>query len=130
MRWPSLVAVCALLCSASAPASAQTSTDVGVVGIPGSASQSGGGWTVSGSGADIWGTSDSFQFVHVPSSLTSAIEARVMDLQDTGTFAKAGVMLRASTAAGAATIILDVRPNGAVEYMFRPHDGQPMEFIR
>jgi len=110
-------------------ASAQTSTDVGAVGIPGSATQSGGTWTVSGSGANIWGTSDSFQFVHVTSSVTSAVEARVVDLQNTDTFAKAGVMVRASTAAGAATIVLDVRPNGAVEYMARYVDDSPMQFI-
>jgi hypothetical protein len=118
------------LCSVAGVASAQTSTDVGEVGIPGSATQSGGTWTVSGSGANIWGTSDSFQFVHVTSSVTSAIEARVVDLQNTDAFAKAGVMLRASTAAGAATIVLDVRPNGAVEYMARHVDGSPIEFIR
>jgi hypothetical protein len=31
-----------------------TSTDVGSVGIAGSATQSNGSWTVQGSGADIW----------------------------------------------------------------------------
>ena len=131
MRSASLVGVCALLCSAlSGAASAQTSTDVGTVGIAGSASQSDGTWTVSGSGADIWGTSDSFQFVHVTGASNWAIEARVMDLQDTNTFAKAGVMLRASTAADAAAIILDVRPNGLIEYMKRAAGGRSMEVIK
>jgi acid phosphatase len=40
--------------------------DVGVTGQAGSASFASGTFTVSGSGADIWGTSDAFQFVYQP----------------------------------------------------------------
>jgi hypothetical protein len=84
---------------------------------------------VQGSGADIWGTADSFHFVHQTSSDVGAAQALVVDLQNTNTFAKAGVMVRSSLAPNAATAILDVRPNGALEFMVRPTDGAPMRFI-
>ncbi|HXD74729.1 MAG TPA: hypothetical protein VN628_13370, partial [Vicinamibacterales bacterium] len=45
--------------------------------------------------------------------------ARVTAVENTNTYAKAGIMLRDSTAAGAAHVILDVRPNGNVEFMTR-----------
>src|SRR4029077_16557053 len=88
-----------------------TSTDVGPVGIAGSASESNGTWTVQGSGSDIWGTSDSFQFVHKTMGDSGRVEARISDLQNTNLFAKAGVMVRAGLGPDAATVILDVRPD-------------------
>ncbi|MEJ7654384.1 MAG: hypothetical protein WKH64_14185 [Chloroflexia bacterium] len=42
--------------------------DIGVVGSSGSASHSNGTFTVNASGADIWGTSDSFHFLYQPLS--------------------------------------------------------------
>jgi hypothetical protein len=84
---------------------------------------------VQGSGADIWGDADSFQFVHQTSSDIGSAQAIVVDLQNTNTFAKAGVMVRSSLAPDAAMAILDVRPNGALEFMVRPADGAPMRFI-
>jgi hypothetical protein len=133
MSWKSIVTLCAVVCL-SAPravrAQAWTSTDVGGVGIAGTASQSADGtWTVQGSGADIWGDADSFQFVHQTSSDIGSAQAIVVDLQNTNTFAKAGVMVRSSLAPDAAMAILDVRPNGALEFMVRPADGAPMRFI-
>jgi hypothetical protein len=44
---------------------------------------------------------------------------RVDDLQNTDPFAKAGVMLRSSLDPSAATVILDAKPNGEVEFMAR-----------
>src|SRR5262249_46399663 len=43
--------------------------------------------------------------------------------------AKAGVMFRTSTLDNAAAVILDVRPNGEVEFMGRPSNGAPMLFL-
>ena len=107
-----------------------TSTDVGSVGIAGSATESNGTWTVQGSGADIWGTSDSFQFVHKTMGASGRVEARVSDLQNTNPFAKVGVMVRAGLGPDAATVILDVRPGtsttaefGGLEFMVRSQTG-------
>jgi PKD repeat protein len=95
------------------------SQDIGQTVLPGGASFAGGVFTVSGSGADIWGTADAFQYVYQPVSGDSQITARVTTILNTDTFAKAGVMLRESTSAGSAHVILDVRPDGSVELMTR-----------
>jgi len=111
-----------------------TSTDVGSVGIAGSASESSGTWTVQGSGSDIWGTSDSFQFVHKTMGDSGRVEARISDLQNTNPFAKAGVMVRAGLGPDAATVILNVRPDlgtgfAGVEFMVRSQTGSSMVFL-
>jgi hypothetical protein len=118
----------------SSPASAQptpswNSTDIGDVGIAGSAELNNGVWTVQGSGGDIWGTADAFQFVHHSFYGDGHVTVRVDDLQNTDPFAKAGVMLRTSLDAYAATVILDVKPDGGVEFMERPSAGAQMAFI-
>jgi regulation of enolase protein 1 (concanavalin A-like superfamily) len=74
--------------------------DVGTVGVAGSASQAGGTFTVSGSGADIWGTADGFHFVATQLSGDGSIVARVATLQGADPWTKAGVMMRESLAEG------------------------------
>jgi hypothetical protein len=114
---------------ASAQSSSWTSTDVGAVAIAGSAAEANGVWTVNGAGSDIWGTADSFQFLHQPIGASGSAVARVSDLQNTNPFAKAGLMLRASLDASAATAILDVKPDGGIELMNRVQTGAAMEFV-
>ena len=75
-------------------------TDVGAVAATGSASYATGTFTVNGSGADIWGTADEFRFVYQPINGDVTIVARVASLSNTDPWAKAGVMIRASTATG------------------------------
>ena len=105
-----IVGVCAFLCLAARGAAAQTwtSVDVGIVGVPGNATLNGSTWTVSGSGADIWGTADAFHFVYQTAPASGSILARVDDLQNTNAFAKAGIMLRNGLDPDAATLIFDV----------------------
>src|ERR1051325_9710957 len=97
--------------------------DIGAVGLPGSASASGGVFTVSGAGADIWGSADAFQAVMQPITGDVQIIARVTNVLNTNTYAKAGLMLRGSLAAGSAHVILDLRPNGSIEFMTRSANG-------
>src|SRR5262252_5626997 len=106
-----------------------TNQDIGSVGVPGSASFAGGVFTVKGAGADIWGTADSFQAVMQPITGDIQIVARVVSLQSTNTFAKAGVMLRSSLTPGSANVILDVRPNGSIEFMSRSIDGGSTTYL-
>src|SRR4051812_6564504 len=106
-----------------------TSQDVGAPGLAGSTAMSNGVFTTIGSGADIWGTADSFQFASQPVSGDTQIVARVASLQNTNAYAKAGVMFRESTAAGAAHVLLDVRPNGAIEFMSRPSTGSATAYL-
>lgn len=99
---------------------AWSSQDIGATGLTGSLSLGDDGtFTVRGAGADIWDTADSFHFVHQPLSADGSIVARLDAITDTDQFAKAGVMLRNGLAAGAAHVILDVKPDGGVEFMQR-----------
>ncbi|MHC4437608.1 MAG: PA14 domain-containing protein, partial [Planctomycetota bacterium] len=79
--------------SAQLPAGWQ-SQDVGTP-APGSADESGGVWTVTGNGNDIWGTSDNFHYAYVPLIGDGEITARVVD-NGTGSnsWSKGGVMIR------------------------------------
>ncbi len=84
--------------SAALPAG-WSSRDIGTTG--GSAGETGGTWTVSGDGADIWGSSDAFYFAYLPLSGDGQITARVVS-RGTGsdTWAKGGVMIRETLAPG------------------------------
>jgi PLD-like domain len=106
-----------------------TNQDVGSTGRTGSASFASGTFTVSGAGANIWGTSDAFQYVSQSVNGDAQIVARVASIQNTNTFAKAGVMLRQSTAANAAHVILDVRPDGSIEFMTRSSTGGDTTYL-
>ena len=105
------------------------SHDVGAVGTPGSASHSAGVFTLKGSGADIWGVADGFQFVYQVVNGDSQIVARVTGVQNTNPYAKAGVMFRDGTGASAADVILDVKPDGCVEFMSRPSANTATAFV-
>ena len=76
--------------------------DVGATPIGGSASYSGGTFSVSASGADIWGTSDAFRFTYQSMNGDGAIVARVSSVSGSEAWAKAGVMIRAGLDPGAA----------------------------
>ena len=76
--------------------------DIGAVGLPGDASLAAGTFTVSGSGDDIWGAADAFHYVYRPLTGDGTITARVVSLQNTDGWAKAGVMLRETLDPGSA----------------------------
>jgi beta-galactosidase len=99
-----------------------TSTDIGSVGLAGNASYCGGEFTIAGSGADIWGASDAFQFVYtyVPISTNCDIRARVLNVQNTSGNAKAAVMIRETLAAGSRHALADIEPSAGIEFLWRP----------
>ena len=74
--------------------------DIGGVSTAGSSSSSGGTYTLKGSGVDIWGTADSFQFDSQTFTGDGTITARVVSQTNTNVWAKAGVMFRETLAAG------------------------------
>jgi fibronectin type 3 domain-containing protein len=97
--------------------------DIGSVGVTGSAFYDGTSvFTVAGSGSDIWGTADAFRYVQQSSSGDCSIIARVTSQQNTNSWAKAGVMIRESTAAGAMNAAVLVT-NGAVNFQWRNATG-------
>jgi len=104
-----------------APPSPWLHGDVGSVGFPGNVTYCNGQFTITGSGADIWGTADAFQFVYVnvPVSTNCDIRARVVSVQNTSGNAKAGVMIREALAAGARQATADVEPTAGLEFLYR-----------
>lgn len=92
-----------------------SSSDVGAVGATGASSSSGGTTTIQGSGADIYGTADSFHFDWQSFSGDGSITARVVSQTQTNAWAKAGVMFRESTSPGSKfATMLTSAANGAV----------------
>ncbi len=106
-----------------------TSKAIGSVGLAGSATTAGGVVTVKGAGADIWGTADSFQFAYRSLSGDGQIVARVTSVQNTSSLAKAGVMIRGSLTAGAAHVLLSVKPGGGSEFMSRSATGGTTSYL-
>jgi len=72
-----------------------------------------------GSGADIWGTSDAFQYMWVPLSGGATITVRVLKVQNTSAWAKAGVMVRESLAPGAKYVDAVVTPGKGIAMQYR-----------
>jgi hypothetical protein len=104
-------------------------SDVGTTGKPGHASFFNGGFGVSAQSADIWGVADSFHFVYTPVGGNGQIVARVTSVMDTGPYAKAGVMLRQTLDAGSADVVLDIKPDGGIEFMSRAVAGAETQFV-
>jgi hypothetical protein len=102
----SFVVVLGLIGSASAAIPpGWADQDIGTTG--GSANETGGTWTVSGDGADIWGTSDAFHYAYVPLTGDGEIVARVVS-NGTGsnTWTKGGVMIRETLTANSRHMIM------------------------
>jgi uncharacterized repeat protein (TIGR02543 family) len=104
-----------------------TSTDLGTT-YAGSTSLSGGNVTVTGSGANIWGQSDSFRYVHL-SNLTgdATIVAKVNAFAVTGASAnsntKVGIMIRQSASANSAHQAIVIDGTKRVKSIYRDTAG-------
>src|SRR5262249_59461364 len=97
--------------------------DIGATGVAGSATFSGGTFTVKGSGADIWSTSDSFNYVFQSSMGNTTITARVASQENTNIWAKSGVMIRETTAANSSYVFVFVTPGHGVNMQYRAGAG-------
>ena len=93
-----------------------SSTDVGSPTLAGSATYANGVFSVSGSGSDIWGTADQFQYVDQPLSGDATITAEVTSQTQTDPWAKAGVMVKQSTTAGSPYALLAVTPGNGMTF--------------
>jgi regulation of enolase protein 1 (concanavalin A-like superfamily) len=104
------------------PAGTLAGADIGSVGVTGSTSLSGGVYTMRGSGSDIYGSADSFQFASLSLAGDGEIRARITSMSNTGDWAKSGVMIRENTTAGSRNAIVFYTPyetgNGS-EMMWR-----------
>jgi hypothetical protein len=98
-------------------------TDIGGPALPGSAYVQNGVFTVNGSGADIWGTADQFNYVYRTLGGDGTIIAQVDSQQDTDPWAKAGVMIRDSLDPGASYAFMFTTPGNGIDFQFRTPDG-------
>jgi hypothetical protein len=78
--------------------------------------------TLTGSGADIWGTADAF---HMRSNDIAhhGIAARVLSVSNTNVWTKAGVMIRDSFAANAPHVMVVVTPGKGIAMQYRAVAG-------
>jgi lysophospholipase L1-like esterase/regulation of enolase protein 1 (concanavalin A-like superfamily) len=104
------------------PSPWQTS-DIGAVGAAGSATQTNGTFTVTGSGADIWDNVDEFRYVYQTASGDCEMVARVTAVGNTNAWAKAGVMIRESLNANSSHAMVVVPPGNGVSFQRRGSTG-------
>ena len=104
--------------SSSCPAT-WTCGDIGNPGLAGTQSLSNGVWTLDGSGGDMWNNPDQFRYVWQTLSGDGGVSARVAAQTNTDGWAKAGVMLRASTDPGAPFYDAVVTPGNGIHIQYR-----------
>ena len=109
--------------AAAAASSSWSSGDIGAVNAAGSFTFNGSTFTVRGSGVDVFGTADSFQFVYQSLTGDGSITARVVSQTNTNAWAKAGVMVRETLAAGSTNAFVPLTPANGVVFQGRPITG-------
>jgi regulation of enolase protein 1 (concanavalin A-like superfamily) len=97
--------------------------DIGTVGPAGSSAASNGIFTITGGGADIWGTADAFQFAWRTLGGDGQIVARVATLTGSDPWAKAGVMIRQSLAANSPHAFMLVSTQHGAAFQRRTRAG-------
>jgi outer membrane protein assembly factor BamB len=105
--------------------SAWTCTDIGMPLPlpPGTDSLSSGTWNETGGGGDIWGTADAFHFAYQTVAADGTVTAHVTAQQNTNVWAKAGVMMRATTDPGSPYYAVFVTPGNGIAVQYRTAQG-------
>jgi hypothetical protein len=106
------------VCAQTLPAGWSTS-DIGAVGATGSASGNGSSFTVTGAGADIWGTADAFRFVYTTLSGDGSVVTQVTGEQFVANWTKAGVMMRETLDPGSRHAFMLVSPGKGLAFQRR-----------
>ena len=107
----------------NAAAMTWSSGDIGAVGHPGAFTHASSTFSIDASGADIWGGADAFRFVYTPLSGDVTITARVLSLDNTDMWAKAGVMIRETLADNSPFAMTVVTPSQGTAFQFRDSNG-------
>ncbi len=111
--------------SVSVLPAAWTATDIGTPDVPGGTTfdSTTGTWTLTGSGTDIWGTTDQLHFASQSLTGDGVITARLTALANTDPWAKAGLMMRESTAPDARNVMLLTTPGNGANLQSRATPG-------
>ena len=113
-----LVAVTQISSAASLPPS-WASSDIGAVGATGTATGTESLLTLSGAGADVWGTADALRFAYLRMIGDGSVVARVASVDALNAWTKAGVMLRESLAANSRHAFMLVSPGKGLAFQRR-----------
>ncbi|WP_277481372.1 malectin domain-containing carbohydrate-binding protein [Catalinimonas alkaloidigena] len=105
-----------------------TATYIGGGNSSGEACYSAGEFEITASGSDIWGTSDEFRYVYQPLACDGEIIVQLSELEGVDSWAKAGVMIRESTAANAKHAMIVVTPGQGINFQYRVNTGGNMSF--
>ena len=98
-------------------------TEIGDVGVIGSADFSAGSFNLQGSGSDIWGTADTFHFMYQPLSGDGEILARVASQEYTSPTALTGLMIRETLTDASRYAFVLVSPGTWSEFDYRATTG-------
>jgi alpha-L-fucosidase len=107
----------------AAPSTNWLTEDVGAVGATGSFGLTNSIFTIQGSGADIWNSADGFRYVFQALTGDCSLTARVLNLQNTAGWAKAGVMIRETLDASSQYVINFMSPANGTALQQRSGTG-------
>jgi alpha-L-fucosidase len=108
---------------AGTPSGLWLTEDVGAVGVAGNFNLSGSTFTIQGSGSDIWYSADAFRYVFQAVSGDCSITARVLNMQNTAGWAKAGVMIRETLDASSKYVMNFISPANGIALQQRASTG-------
>jgi len=94
--------------------------DVGAVAAAGAATSASGVFTVTGSGADVWGTADEFRYAYTTLNGDGSLVARVVTEDNVNAWTKAGVMMRETLSAGSRHAFMIATPARGLVFQRRP----------
>jgi Protein of unknown function (DUF1349)/Kelch motif len=102
------------------PANPWSDSDIGAVGISGSATMNANGSvTITGGGADIWNTADAFNFDSQSFVGNGSIIAQVNAQTNPSTWAKGGIMIRETNNVDSRYVLLALTPGNGVTFQAR-----------
>lgn len=88
-----------------------------------------GTYLLNAGGSDVWGTSDQFNFLHRAWYGDGTLVVRIAGLRFTSEWAKAGLMIRQSTADNAPTVQTYLTPTGGADFTARTSAGANVGYI-
>ncbi len=80
-------------------------------------------YTIEGSGADIWGTSDQFAYLNRKADNNTYISARLISMTNTDPWAKSGLMFRENVASSSPFVMICSAPGNGISLQWRDTIG-------
>ncbi len=104
-----------------------SSQDIGVVGAAGAAAMSAGSFSVTGAGADVWGSADAFRFAYTTLTGDAQVVVQTTSVENVNAWTKAGIMMRETLGAGSRHAYVVVSAGKGVAFQRRATTGGASE---